>query len=483
MTDEMKPENSSGIPGWGGFEFGRRLGLKAAGVIAASGALVSLADVSTAYAATKSSTIKIGFVSPRTGALADFAGPDNFVLHKIRASSYFAKGITIGRTKYKIEITEKDTQSLGNIAVQVTQELINSGVDLILVSSAPETTIPVATTCEQYKIPCVSTVVPWEAYWGGFTGATISPEGGATGTGPTYNSMFFFGVPQFVGTFVPMWQKIQRKTKCNSNVAEMFPNDSDGNAFRAAFAPTVGAIYPSGGYNFVDGGAYTDLSTDYTSMIEKFKTGGKSGASCDLFINCPLPPDFQTFWTQASQQNYNPKLATVAKVMLFPTDAYALGALSNNIATDAWFTPYSPYKSSLTGLTAYEFCAEYQTANNGKNGQWVQSMGSTYSLFEVAIQGLKKVTNPHDRLALAKALQSVNYNGMCGPINMNSKSKDPMVASPAKGIAMIQPVGVQWKAGSKDLVGHKKYKWSQWVVDNSLNKKIPLNGTLEPTNA
>jgi len=480
MTEEMKTESAGGIPGWGGFEFGRRLGLKAAGAMAASGALLTLEGVSDAYAASKSQTIKIGFVSPRTGALADFAGPDAYVLNQIRGSSYFSKGITIGKTKYRIEITEKDTQSLGNVAVQVTQELINSGVDLILVSSAPETVIPVATTCEQYKIPCVSTVVPWEAYWGGFSGATISAEGAATGTGPTYNSTFFFGIPQFVGTFVPMWIRVQKSTKCNSNVAEMYPNDSDGNAFRAAFAPTVGAIYPSGGYNFVDGGAYTDLATDYTSMIQTFKTGGKGGASCDLFVNCPLPPDFQTFWTQASQQNYNPKLATVAKVMLFPTDAYALGSLSNNIATDAWFTPYAPYKSSLTGLTAYNFCADYQKAGHG---QWVQSMGSTYSLFEVAIQGLKKVTNPHNRLALARALQTVDYNGMCGPINMNSKSSDPMLASPAKGIGIISPVGVQWKPGSTDLVGHHKYAWSQVVVDNSLNKHVPINGSLEPTNA
>jgi len=76
-----------------------------------------------------------------------------------------------------------------------------------------------------------------------------------------------------------------------------------------------------------------------------------------------------------------PKLATVAKVMLFPTDAYALGALSNNIATDAWFTPYSPYKSSLTGQSAYKFAEAYQNAGHG---QWVNSMGSTYALFEVA---------------------------------------------------------------------------------------------------
>jgi branched-chain amino acid transport system substrate-binding protein len=156
-----------------------------------------------------------------------------------------------------------------------------------------------------------------------------------------------------------------------------------------------------------------------------------------------------------------------------------LGDLSNNIATDAWFTPYSPYKSSLTGQSAYAFAAAYQKAGHG---QWVQSMGSTYALFEIAIQGLKKVHNPHDRLALAEALQVVNYDGMCGPVNMNLKSSNPMLSSPAKGIGIISPVGVQWKPGSTDLVGHHKYAWSQWVVDNSLNKHIPINGTLEPTN-
>jgi branched-chain amino acid transport system substrate-binding protein len=480
MNEEINPASDEGIPGWGGYKFGRRLGLQAAAVMAASGALSTLADVSAAHAATKSGTIKIGFVSPRTGALADFAGPDAFVLKQIRASSYFAKGIVIGKTKYQIQIIEKDTQSLGNVAVQVTQQLINSGCDLIVTSSAPETTIPVATTCEQYKVPCLATVVPWEAWWGGFTGAKISAQGTAIGKGPTYNSMFFFGVPHFAGCFVPMWERIAHLTHANHNVAEMFPNDADGNAFRAAFGPTVKAMFPKGGYTFVDGGAYTDLTANYSSMIQTFKTGGKGGAACDIFVNCPLPPDFQSFWTQASQQNYNPKLATVAKVMLFPTDAYALGALSNNIATDAWFTPYSHYESSLTGQTANAFAAAYQAAGNG---QWVQSMGSTYSLFEVAIQALKKVNNPHNRLDVAHALQTVIYHGMCGPISMNSKSTNPLVASPAKGIGMIQPVGVQWKPGSTDLVGHKKYKWSQWVVDNSLNKAIPLNGTLEPTNA
>jgi hypothetical protein len=44
-------------------------------------------------------------------------------------------------------------------------------------------------------------------------------------------------------------------------------------------------------------------------------------------------------------------------------------------------------------------------------------------------------------------------------------------------------VGIQWKPGSKDLVGHRKFSWSPYVVDNTLNKHIPLQATLEPTNA
>jgi branched-chain amino acid transport system substrate-binding protein len=465
------------IPGWGSVEFGRRLGLKALGATALVGGVAALAEASSAAAATKSGTIKIGYVTPSTGSLADFAGPDKFVLSLIRASSQYAKGITIGKTKYKIEIIVKDSQSDPSIAGQVATELIqSSGVDLIVTSSAPETTIPVSAVCEGAGVPCLSTVCPWEAWWGGFTGNSIGDAGNAVGTPPEFCSMFFFGVPEFVECFLPMWNKVLKQTNANQVYAGMFPNDSDGNAFRAAWPPTLNAIVGAEKgtpWTFVDGGAYTDLTSDYTNMISTFKTGS-GGKSCDFFINCPLPPDFNTFWKQASQQDWNPKLATVAKVMLFPTDVYALGDLSNNVATDAWFTPNSPYKSSLTGMTANTFAANYQKVTKQ---QWVQSMGSTYSLFEIVIEALKKVHNPHDRKAVAAAFKEVNYDGMCGPLNFSATT------NPAKGIGIIKPVGIQWKPGSTELVGHKKFSWSPWVVDNTLNKHIPTQAALEPTNA
>ena len=466
------------IPGWGSVEFGRRLGLKALGATTVFGGIAALTKASVAGAASNSNVIKIGYVTPSTGDLANFAGPDDFVLSLIRGTSYFSKGITIGKTRYKIQVIVKDSQSSPSIAAQVTAQLIQSdGVDLVVTSSAPETTIPVSTVCEQSHVPCVSTVCPWEAWWGGVkSGNSIGPAGNAVGTAPTYCTMFFFGVPEFVECYLPMWDRIQKSTNANRVYAGMFPNDADGNAFRAAWSPTLNAIVGAQKgqpWSFVDGGAYTDLSTDYTTMIQKFKTGS-NGKSADFFINAPLPPDFNTFWKQAAQQGWRPKLATVAKVMLFPSDVYALGSLSNNIATNAWFTPYAPYHSSLTGMSAYDFAAKYQQVTGQ---QWVQSMGSTYSLFEIVIEALKKVKNPHDRQAVANALKDVNYTGMSGRLNFAAKT------NPAKGISIIKPVGIQWKPGSASLVGHKKFAWSPYVVDNTLNRQVPLNGVLRPTNA
>ena len=53
-------------------------------------------------------------------------------------------------------------------APQVAKDLINSDkVDLMLATSTPETVNPVADACEAAGVPCISTVVPWEAWYFG----------------------------------------------------------------------------------------------------------------------------------------------------------------------------------------------------------------------------------------------------------------------------------------------------------------------------
>ncbi len=397
--------------------------------------------------------IVIGYVSPQTGALAEFATPDNFVLGKIRQTSAYKNGFRIGNKTYKVKIIEVDSQSDPNRASEVAKQLIlNQHVDMVVTSSAPETTNPVAGACESEGVPCIATVVPWESWYAGLGGDPLKPT-----TTFKYNSMFFFGVPEFAGCFIPMWRRISN----DGVVAEMFPNDADGNAFRAAWPGIIRSIH----YTPVDGGAYTDGTTDYTSMISLFKQ-----KNCEIYMNCPLPPDFNTFWKQASQEGYKPKLATVAKVLLFPPDVVALGSLVNNIATDSWWSPFVPYKSSLDGQSASSLTEDYQSATGQ---QWTQAIGSTYSLFEVAKEVFSLASDPHDRQDVADKLFKVDYEGICGPINFGK--------GPAPGVGIIEPVGVQWKPGRSGKF--TDFHYAMYVVDNSLNKNIPVNATLDPTNA
>ena len=397
----------------------------------------------------KAGTITIGFVTPLTGPLAGFASGDQFVLGQIKNTPQYKNGFKVGSKTYQVNIVVQDSQSDPSRASAVARQLIlQNKVDMILTTSTPETTNPVAVACEKLGTPCLSTVCPWESWYAGLGGDPVKPT-----TTFKYCTLFFFGLKEFQGCFVPMWNQIST----DKVVACMYPNDSDGTAFREGFEPLIKAS----GYKVVDGGAYQDGTTDYTSMISTFKN-----KSCELFSNAPLPPDFNTFWKQASQQGFKPKLATVAKVLLFPADTVALGPLVTNVATDSWWGPYMPYKSSLTGQSASALAAAY-TSSTGN--QWVQSIGSSYALFEVAKEAFGAASDPHDTADVASQLHNVNYTGMCGAINF--------ATGPAPGVGIIPPVGVQWKKSTG------KYPLEMKVVDNSLNPSVKVGAPLEPTNA
>ena len=398
--------------------------------------------------------ILIGFIHPLTGALADFGTSDNWIVSTIQATPQYKNGFKIGGKTYKVNIKSYDTQSDPTRAGQLaSQAILTDKVDLILTSSTPETVNPVATVAEKLGTPTICGNVPWQAWYANLGG---NPTPGKSTFKPTWVTMYFLGVNDLCNAFIPMWNKIHTQLSTDKVVACMFPNDSDGNAFRAAWPLFAGPA----GYTLVDPPPYTDGQTNYSSFISEFKS-----KNCEFFTNVQLPPDFNVFWKQAAQQGYKPKLATVAKVLLFPGDVAALGSLVNNVATDAWWTPNMTWKSSLTGQTCAEIAAAYTAATGS---QWVQSL-SNYSLFEVAYAAMTSVNNPHDKAEVAAALFKVNIEGLAGQLNWTSSK------NPAPGVVDTPCVGVQWKPNSK-------YGWSMEVVDNTLMPEVALTSTLEPTN-
>jgi branched-chain amino acid transport system substrate-binding protein len=419
------------------------------------GASTSSTTSTSTSSASATGEITIGWIHPLTGSLAGFGYPDKWVISTIMATPQFSNGIKIGGTTYKVNIKSYDTQSSVTIAGQQAKQAIQQdNVDLLFASSTPETVNAVASEAETLGTPLVCSNIPWESWYINLGGNPQKPT-----LKPKWTIMYFLGAEHLALAFIPMWTRIGAKYGNNHKVAAAFPNDSDGNAFRAVFPP----ILKAAGYDIDMSTAYPDGLTNYTSMITQFKNDGDQ-----FFTNVPLPPDFATMWTQSLQQGFHPKLATVAKVLLFPTDAYAMGSKVYNVATDAWWVPELPWHSSLTGETCPELAAAFTAAGLGQPNQNI----SNYTLFEVAYAAFQMVDNPHDKAALAAALFKVNLpEAVAGPVNWTSTDTK---TNPAPGVAITFPVGIQWQKGTTYPLEYK-------VVDNTLQPNAKITGDLLPT--
>ena len=151
-------------------------------------------------------SLNIGFISPRTGPLAGFGQTDGYVLDVARKA--LADGIELAGKKYSVEILDQDTQSDPSRAGQLAKDLINNqAIDLMLAVSTPETINPVADACEAAGVPCLSTVMPWEAWYFGRGAKPGEPSPFKW----TYH--FGFGVEEFFNAYASQWKLIETNKK------------------------------------------------------------------------------------------------------------------------------------------------------------------------------------------------------------------------------------------------------------------------------
>ncbi|MBN9460067.1 MAG: ABC transporter substrate-binding protein [Burkholderiales bacterium] len=393
------------------------------------------------------SRLRIGFISPRTGPLAGFGEADGHVLDLARKA--LAGGLTIGSRHYAVEIIDRDTQSDPSRASQLAKALIgNEKVDLVLVTSAPETVNPVSDACEAAGVPCLSTVMPWEAWYFGRGAKPGEPS-------PfKWSFHFSFGVKEFLNCYLSQWSLVPN----NRKVAALLPNDADGNAIRGSLAPALRAA----GYTIVDAGPYETGTTDFSAQIAKFKA-----EKCELFVTFPIPPDFATFWRQAAQQGFTKqvKVAQVAKTGLFPSTVEALGPLGFNLSSGCYWHKTFPYKSLLTGVTGAQLVDGYEAA---ARKQWNQQLGASMSLIDLGVEALKTSTNPKDKAAVAKALGSLKATTMMGTIDFTK--------GPVPNVATAVLIGTQWVKAPSGA----KYRYEYVITENSGDRNIPVASKLLP---
>ena len=394
-------------------------------------------------------TIKVGYVTPTTGPLAGFAEADGFIIDSFK--TMMKDGLKVGGKSYQIDVQVRDSQSNPNRASQVAKDLITKDkIELMIVQATPETSVPVSTQCEIEEIPCIASGTPWQPFFFGRQSNPADPQ-------PfKYTFDFFWGIEDVIAAYTNMWGQLST----NKQVGGLFPNDGDGNAWgdqKLGFPPVLNGK----GYKITDPGRYQDLTDDFTAQITAFKN-----ANAEIVTGVVLPPDFTTFWNQAKQQGFRPKVASVAKAILFPVSVQGLGKSGHNLSSEVWWSANHPFKSSLNGMSCRQLADAYTSAS-GK--PWTQPIGFTHALLEAVVDTLKRSEDPTDPEANAKSIGAIDLQSIVGRIKFNQDNVPPFAR---KNICRTPIVGGQWRLGDDG-------KFNIVVVDNQTAPEVPLGGKME----
>lgn len=388
-------------------------------LIGAGAAAISAPAVLRAIPANaQSRVIKIGFVNPQTGPLAAFGEPTAFLIEQVRRAT--GGTVDVSGKKLEFQVITRDSQSTGNRAADVTADLIlREKVDLLIAGGAPDTTNAVASQAEINEVPCINTACPWQPW---FFGRKGDP---AKGFNWTY--LFCFGVEDIHAAFLDLWSGADT----NKVVGGLFANDADGNAWAKELPPAL----TKAGFKVFDTGRYQPFTDDFTSFIAAFKAAG-----AEIITGTMTPPDFATFWTQAAQQGFRPKIATIGKAFLFPSAVAALGDRAAGLSCEVPWSPSFPFKSGLTGQSGAELAEEYMM-QTGRPASFI--VGMFHALFEVTIDALRRTKAIDDPRSLRDAILQTNYKSIQGPVNWTSGR------NPVKNVSKTPIVAGQWdRAGA-----------------------------------
>jgi branched-chain amino acid transport system substrate-binding protein len=428
---------------------GRRRFLRLAGLSGAAASLSAIAaSCGTGTAQRPDRSIKLGYVSPQSGPLAAFGESDNFVLADIRTK--VEDGIEVGGADWGVEIIVRDSQSSPERAKAVAEDLIdNAKVDMMLASSTPATTNPVAMLCEERGIPCLTTVTPWPAYY------FASQKDPAKPKPFEWSYHFYWGPEDVMAVFISMWNQIPN----NKVVGTVWSDDADGKSFRD---PETGLppLLRKAGYSISDPGLYEPENNDFSKEIKYFRDD-----SAEILTGAPTPPDFATFWNQTNREGYRPKIATMSKALLFPAFVEAMGPDAAGLSMAAGWDKGYPFRSSLTGATPADLAAKYSETTNR---QWIQLIGFTHALFEVAIDTFKRAGTVENKEAVVTALRTTKLETVVGVLDFTTRQKDV-----PPNVAKTPVVGGQWRRA-------RDYPFELVIVSNETHKEIPTAGNLEP---
>jgi len=396
--------------------------------------------------------IKIGWPAPLTGAEAPFTESYPWLVRKVEEVVNKQGGVYVAKygKKIPIKIILRDTQSDTGMATTVTEDLITrEGVHMI-VSSVASSAVPVSTTAERYGIPAIisnAVVLAW-LRGGPYKWAYIA----------------FFAEPISYLAYMSFWQNTLKKPPNEIVVGAIWNDDPAGRGFREAFTKLVGKR----GYQIIDVGLVAWGTKDFSAYIERWKR-----ERVDVLVANMIAPDFATLWRQTREMGFIPKLTSIGRAVLFPSNVEALGGdLPLGIATEYWFGPAFSTRSRLLNVNAKEYCDMWEK-ETGR--QWTAPIGPGVTLLEIALSSIERAGSLEPE-ALRNAVAESDLDTPLGHVSFKQpyppEIADALTEFPAllenKDHISLTPVTVgQWFRGTK-------YAWDLKVVDNGIYKQIPI---------
>lgn len=277
-------------------------------------------------------TVLVGRVVPLTGPLASFGAGTPYVEQSAIDAVNHIGGVILDGRRCRLELVYADSRSDAQLAGEAAQQLIQSGIDVMIVANTADTVSPVSAVCERAGIPCISVDAPASAWIMG---------------GPYQNSWHtFFDNEREMLCFLDAWERIDS----NKTIGLLTANDSEGveiTTFITDFAAAKG-------YQIMDPGRYSIGMDSYADMVRTF-----ANARCDIILGVMNTVDFSVFWRECLASDYRPKMCTVAKACLFSTDVEALGELADGLITEVWWSADFPYTSSINGWSCARLAQDY----------------------------------------------------------------------------------------------------------------------------
>ncbi|CAG1006838.1 MAG: ABC transporter substrate-binding protein [Rhizobiaceae bacterium] len=386
-------------------------------------------------------TIRIGYIDQITGIRANFGETAPWVVEQVQ--NHLKDGIEIGGKKWAVEILVRDSQSDVNRMGSLGNELVlRENVDLLLVADG--LAAPALEICDQNGTPAVSTILQWEPFY--------ASRGSGPDKGYPWSFLFFWSGADIIRNYIGMW-----KASGIDPVVGTFYEDND---FGRGFSGGMTAELAANGFKEVPGGLFKEQVDDFSNQVAAFRDGGAK-----IVTGLVFPQHFATFWGQAKQAGLSLEAATIAAAFVFPSGVEVLGDQGAGMSTEIWFNNELPFKSSLTGQSAHDFCAAYE-ASTGK--QWAQPMGYHHAVWEVGLAALKASGDPKNRAAVRDAIAGLDLDTMVGKVDFKN--------STMKSVANTWVTMGQWHRAREG----SKFPYELFVTNNVTAPHVPIQKEFMP---